>query len=77
MLYVAEMACNSGLLPFLWTFEKPKNLQLPDVICNKTKFGPTIAHGKYHSIFVRTNQSQYIVVSAFKKRSLDNSPLNG
>jgi hypothetical protein len=36
ILYVPEMARNSGLLLYLLTFQKPKNLRLPDVTCNES-----------------------------------------
>jgi hypothetical protein len=36
ILYVAEIARNSGLLLYLLSFGKPKNLRLPDVTCNES-----------------------------------------
>jgi hypothetical protein len=36
MLYVAEMARNSGLLLYLLTSERLRNLQLPHVTCNES-----------------------------------------
>jgi hypothetical protein len=36
ILYVAEMAPNRGLLLYLLTFEKSKNLRLPDVTSNES-----------------------------------------
>ena len=36
ILYVAEMARNSGLLLYLLTFERPKNFRLADEYCNES-----------------------------------------
>ena len=47
ILYVAEMARHSGLLLYLLSFEKPKNLQLPNVTFNRIEFDPTIDYGTH------------------------------
>jgi hypothetical protein len=46
ILYVAEMARNSGLLLYLLTFERQKNLRLANVTFNKIEFDPTHDYGK-------------------------------
>jgi hypothetical protein len=61
ILYVAEMTQNFRLLLYLLTFEKPKNLRLPDVTFNKIEFDPTIAYGKKPSLLLRFQTLQYVV----------------
>jgi len=50
MLYMAFSIQYHQLLLYLLTFEKPKNLQLPNVTFNKIEFDPTIAYGKKRAL---------------------------
>ena len=38
ILYVVDISANARMLLYLLTFEKPKNLRLPDVTFNELRF---------------------------------------